>query len=101
MILITGASGFVGAHLTRQLSGSGAIVLALYYRHEPSGAMLAWPGVTWQQADLLDIFDAAAVMNGITEIYHCAAIVSFNPARKAEIIHANTEITCNVVNAAL
>jgi nucleoside-diphosphate-sugar epimerase len=63
--------------------------------------MRAWPGVVWSQADLLDIYAADEVMEGITEVYNCAAIVSFNPKRKAEILHNNTAITCNVVDAAL
>jgi nucleoside-diphosphate-sugar epimerase len=101
MILITGASGFVGAHLTRALSESGARVRALYYRNEPTQEMRSWPGVEWLQADLLDIYDVDVVMEGILEIYHCAAIVSFNPARKEEMIHTNTEITANIANAAI
>jgi dihydroflavonol-4-reductase len=63
--------------------------------------MLAWAGVTWKKADLLDIYDVEEVLSGVAEIYHCAAIVSFNPARKDEIIHVNTEITANLVNAAI
>lgn len=101
MILITGASGFVGAHLTRKLSEEGAQVRALYNRNAPNAAMQSWSGVEWLQADLLDVFTAAEVMEGVTEVYHCAAIVSFNPRRRAEMIHANTETTANVVNAAL
>ena len=101
MILVTGASGFVGGHITRRLSESGETVRALYHRREPDERLRAWRGVTWQQADLLDVYDAEAAMEGITEVYHCAAIVSFDPARRAEIIHTNIELACNVVNAAL
>ena len=76
MVLVTGASGFVGAHLTKGLSESGAIVRALYHRHPPTETMRGWPGVTWQEADLLDIYDVADAISGIIEVYHCAAIVS-------------------------
>ncbi len=101
MILVTGANGFLGSHLLRALSGSGRAVRALYHRREPSAEMRAWPGVSWEQADLLDIFRADEVMEGISEVYHCAAIVSFNPARRAEMIHANTTGTAHIVDAAL
>ncbi len=101
MILVTGASGFVGGHLTKALSESGSVVRALYHRHPPTQEMQSWPGVTWKQADLLDVYDAEEVLSGVYEIYHCAAIVSFNPARKDEVIHVNTEITSNLVNAAI
>jgi nucleoside-diphosphate-sugar epimerase len=101
MILVTGASGFVGAHLTKRLSEEGHQVRALYNRNAPNTAMQSWQGVEWLQADLLDVFTAEEVMEGITEIYHCAAIVSFNPRRRDEMIHANVETAANVVNAAL
>ena len=101
MILVTGASGFAGSHLTHALSASGAPVRALYHRRPPDDEMSSWPGVSWMQADLLDIFAVAEAMAGIDEVYHLAAIVSFNPARKFQMIHTNTETTANIVNAAL
>lgn len=101
MILVTGASGFVGAHLTKRLSEEGRQVRALYNRNAPNAAMQSWNGVEWCQADLLDVYTAEEVMDGISEVYHCAAIVSFNPRRRKEMIHANTETAANVVNAAL
>jgi len=41
------------------------------------------------------------VMQGVDEVYHCAAIVSYDPARKHELFTINVEGTINVVNAAL
>lgn len=101
MILVTGASGLVGAHLTKALSASGYAVRALYHLNKPTPEMMDWPGVSWQPADLLDIYDVKHSMEGVTELYHCAGIVSFDTSRRAEIVHANTEMTCNIVNAAL
>lgn len=101
MILVTGASGFVGQHLVRQLSAQGKTVRALYRNTPPDAALQSLPGISWQQADLLDIYEVAAVMNGISDLYHCAAIVSFDPARKEEMMHQNVECTTNLVNAAL
>ena len=101
MVLVTGASGFVGAHLTKALSDSGASVRALYFKQEPTPAMRAWPGLSWLEADLLDVSEVEALMKGVSEVYHCAAVVSFNPAQKAEIIHTNTEIAANIANAAV
>ncbi len=101
MFLVTGASGFVGAHITKRLSSQSRPVKALYYSNEPTPAMRSWPGVEWLHADLLDVYTASEVMQDITEIFHCAAIVSFNPKRRAEMLHTNTEVTSNVINAAL
>lgn len=101
MILITGANGFLGQHLLRAVAGKGVPVRALYNRREPDAALRNLPGVEWMQADLLDIYSAEAAMAGITHIYHCAAIVSFDAARRDELIRANSDSTCNLVNAAL
>jgi nucleoside-diphosphate-sugar epimerase len=40
-------------------------------------------------------------MQDIEQVYHSAAIVSFNPARRHELFKINVEGTANVVNAAL
>ena len=101
MILVTGASGFVGKHLVRALSARGADVRAVYHNSPPGAADVALPGVTWQKADLLDVYDVQECMEGIDEVYHCAAIVSFAPELHAAMLHFNPEATANLVNEAL
>jgi len=44
------------------------------------------------------LFDA---MRGMEQVYHVAALVSFNPYRKKELFKINVEGTANVVNAAI
>jgi len=46
-------------------------------------------------------FSLEDAMEGIEEVYHCAALVSFLPADKKKLVRINTEGTSNVVNAAL
>lgn len=58
-------------------------------------------GVTWVQCDLLDVFDVEEVMIGVTDVYHCAAMVSFHPSYREQMMHFNIEGTANVVNEAL
>jgi dihydroflavonol-4-reductase len=101
MILVTGGSGFLGRHLVRHLSAKGLQVRALYNSHPPKEALTSLPGVKWVRCDLLDIFEVEEVMDGVNEIYHCAAIVSFDPARRSEMLHFNPESTANIVNQAL
>ncbi|MEO6831482.1 MAG: NAD-dependent epimerase/dehydratase family protein, partial [Chitinophagaceae bacterium] len=101
MILVTGASGFVGGHFLKKLAATGASIRALYHNHLPDATMLIWPNVQWQKADLLDVFDVEEVMRNIKQVYHCAAIVSFDPTDKQRMVHTNTEICANLVNAAL
>jgi len=99
--LVTGASGFVGTHLVRFLSQKGHTVRALYNSRPPAADMQSLPGVTWQQCDLLDVFAVDEVMQGVGDVYHCAAIVSFKPGDKERLLHFNVESTANVANAAL
>ena len=101
MILVTGASGFVGRHLVQHLSAQGNKVRALYNKHAPAEYLKNLPGVHWMQCDLLDVYAVEAALQDITMIYHCAAIVSFDPALREEMLHFNVESTANIVNQAL
>ena len=101
MILVTGASGFLGKHLVQLLAAQGKPVRALYHSHQPSAQQLALSNVTWQKADLLDVFDVEEVMKGVTHVYHCAAVVSFQPSEHARMLHFNPESTANIVNQAI
>lgn len=100
-VLVTGASGFVGQHLVRRLSAAGRTVRALYHRHAPSAELLALPDVTWMPCDLLDVYQVEEVLSGIKQVYHCAAVVSFQKEDKQRMLHFNVESTVHIVNEAL
>ena len=57
--------------------------------------------IEWVDGDLHDYFGMEKLLAGITEIYHCAAIVSFDPKERKKMIANNVEGTSNLVNAAL
>ena len=98
MILVTGASGLVGSHLITKLLQDGKQVRALYRNnHLP----IISQNIDWFKADILDVIDLDEAMQGITQVYHCAAIVSFNPNEKDLLHKTNVEGTANVVNACL
>ncbi|MBW0177056.1 NAD-dependent epimerase/dehydratase family protein [Sediminibacterium sp.] len=99
MILVTGATGLVGTHLLRRLVQSGQKVRATYRSSIPSSDISNQ--VEWVRADILDILSIEEAMQQIQEVYHCAAVVSFNPDQKKQLQHVNVEGTANVVNAAL
>lgn len=101
MILVTGASGFVGQHLVQYLSAQGKPVRALYNSHPPKDELLLLPNISWMQCDLLDVYAVEAAMEGIEDIYHCAAVVSFAPGDKQRMLHFNVEATANIVNEAI
>ena len=99
MIFVTGASGLVGSHLIQSLIEKGMPVRALYRQTIPTfkGA----EKVSWIKGDILDIAILEEAMQGISQVYHCAAIVSCSPKQAATMLHANVEGTANVVNACL
>ncbi len=101
MVLVTGASGFLGQHLVRYLSAQGKAVRALYFNHPPKESLINLSGVDWRPCNLLDVFDIEECILGITQIYHCAAIVNFAPEKRTEMLHFNVESTINIINAAL
>lgn len=98
-ILVTGGTGLAGSHIIKQLIKEGKKVKALYRSEIP--ADLATEKVTWVKGDILDVIGLDEVMEGVEQVYHCAAIVSFNPKRKHNLFKTNIEGTANVVNAAL
>lgn len=88
----------MGRHLVRQLAAQGVPVRALYNSRQPIANI---PGVEWQRHDLLDVYAVEDALQGVTDVYHCAAMVSFLPADKERMLHFNVESTANLVNEAL
>ena len=99
MILVTGATGLVGSHLLKQLVANGKKVRALYRSSVP--VIVETEGVEWVRGDILDVISLEEAMVGVKQVYHCAAMVSFNPKKKAILHQTNVEGTANVVNACL
>lgn len=99
MILVTGATGLVGSHLISALLAKGLPVKALYRTDIPSISDSS--KIQWIKADILDIVALEEAMEGVTQVYHCAAIVSFSAKNKKALHHTNIEGTANIVNACL
>src|SRR3984885_14015332 len=97
-ILITGAAGLVGSELVKQLLEIGYEVTALY---NSTPLTLTHPRLTAAQCDILDTGTLEELMPDVTHVYHCAAIVSFEPKDKYRLLKLNVEGTANVVNACL
>jgi nucleoside-diphosphate-sugar epimerase len=113
MIFVTGGTGLVGAHLLHELTLTGKKVKALkretsnlqqvlktfsYYSETPKEL---FNRIEWVNGDILDYFGLEKILADVTEIYHCAAIVSFDPKERKRMITNNVEGTANLVNAAL
>jgi nucleoside-diphosphate-sugar epimerase len=98
-ILVTGASGLVGKALIGRLLASGNRVVATVHRNPLQE--LSHPLLEKKQCDLLDVIELASAMYGIEKLYHCAAVVSYNPAHRKQMYALNVEGTAHVVNTAL
>jgi len=98
MILVTGASGLVGSHLVQELVKQDKKVRAIYRNDIPSDMP---DGIDWIKADILDPLSLEDAMQDVEQVYHCAAMVSFNPTKKEILYKTNVEGTANIVNACL
>ena len=98
-ILVTGASGFVGAVLCRELVASGHAVRAAVRRTGPPG--VATPES--QQVPIPDIaaeFDRRALLDGVDAVVHLAAIAHRSVGSDAELRRVNVDGTVRLAEAA-
>jgi len=100
MILVTGASGFVGSAVVRHLLQAGHQVRVLV---RPTSAPINFAGlpVETMQGDLRDPGSLARAMAGIQFVFHVAADYRLWARNPQDIVRTNVEGTRNVMNAAL
>ncbi|WP_281227028.1 NAD-dependent epimerase/dehydratase family protein [Flavobacterium aquiphilum] len=111
MVLVTGGTGLVGAHLLIHLLEKGEKVRAIYrnsdniqktknlfslYKKEA-----LFDSVQWIQGDILEIPALENTFEEIDEVYHCAAMISFDPKEEETVRKTNIEGTANIVNFCL
>ena len=104
-VLITGATGFVGAYLTRLLVKKGYTNVVCMKRTTSPMDLVAEVAnrVTWVEGDVRDVPFLEDILRGyqIKQIFHCAAVVSFDARDREEMYDINATGTANIVNAAL
>ena len=102
MVFVTGGTGLLGGYLLRELVQKGEKVKALYRQHYPFLLnQQEINSIEWVKGDILDTFLLHQICSEAEEVYHCAGMVSFNPARKYEMLNINVTGTANVVNACI
>lgn len=103
MILVTGATGFLGSEVAKQLVAAGHRICCTMRSTSKVPALLAplHDHIEWAQADLLDIFSLENALEGVTKVYNCAAWVSLRQADKEPMIYTNVTGTANLVNVCL
>ena len=110
MVLVTGGTGLIGSHLLFKLTQKGLSVRATYrkesnrervkdifaYYSEDSTAL--FNGIQWVEADLNDVPKLSLAFQDITHVYHCAALISFDPSDYKLLRKTNIRGTANIVN---
>jgi nucleoside-diphosphate-sugar epimerase len=113
MDLVTGGTGIVGVHVIDALLAQGRSVRALLRKgsdativrrilrfYHPDGGE-RFGRIQWVEGDLFDLDVLRGAMQGVEHVYHCAALVSFDPRDLRPLMEVNVRGTANVVDAAL
>src|SRR3954454_5735240 len=98
--LVTGATGFVGLHLAKELVRRGD-ELRLLVREGSNTTPLE--GIEWERA-LGDVTDRDAVrkaMSGVERVFHVAGTTSMRTRARDRVFQVNVEGTRNVMEEAL
>lgn len=113
MILVTGGTGLIGAHLLFKLVEKGETVRATY-RNEKSFSKVSEvfayytnnpesyiKKIDWVKADITDLGLLDVQFKGVDFVYHSAALISFDPRDFNALLKTNVEGTANIVNLSL
>ena len=114
MILVTGGTGQIGSRLLLNLTKNKAYKVRAIYRntqslekirqlfvkHSDSGAA-QFDTIEWIQADLSNIPALEKAFEGVTFVFHCAGLISFQPQDFDKLIEVNVQGTANIVNLSI
>ena len=111
MVLVTGATGLVGAHLVLHLLENQQQVRAIF-RSEKSIEKtrklfhlyhkdFLFDKIEWVPADITDVPSLTPAFQAIDYVYHCAAFISFDSNDEKLVRKTNIEGTANIVNLSL
>tara|TARA_R110000850_G_scaffold201744_1_gene327714 strand:- start:166619 stop:167779 length:1161 start_codon:yes stop_codon:yes gene_type:complete len=111
MILVTGATGLVGSHLLISLLEENNSVKALYRNSKHiekvknvfayKKQLTLFDKINWIEADITDIPSLNIAFENVTTVYHCAALISFDPKDEEKLRKVNIEGTANIVNCCI
>lgn len=113
MILVTGGTGLVGSHLLYFLLKENRPVRAIHRKNSNTEAVkkvfalytseadALYKKIEWVEAKITDIPALTAAFENVTQVYHCAAFISFDPGKFKILKKINIEGTANIVNLSL
>lgn len=105
-VLVTGGTGFVGAHTVRALVDEGHDVRLVVRRPEQVPVSLALVGVDADAVDvrtspITDRAEMARAASGCQAVVHAAAVYSWDPRKAQEMARTNAAATTAVLTGAL
>ena len=102
MILVTGATGFLGSYLAKDLVRKGEKVRAIKRENSRFDLLGDYASeIEWVEADLLDVTALETALDGVEKIYHCAGVFSPTHSQRENAMLTNAEGTANLFNIAL
>ena len=113
MILVTGATGFIGSHMMCHLAEKDIFPVAMY-RHESNknrvwklfqfkftDANERYDKITWRKGDFRDFPSLDAVFEGISHVYHCAGYISLAQRDVKKLLEINEKGSAYLVDLCL
>ncbi len=98
--LVTGGTGFIGAHLVQVLLEQGAEVRVLQRATSDTSALSAL-SVEWVHGDLADPSSLRQAVNGMDVVFHLAADYRMAVPRPRRMHQTNVDGTVQLLRAAL
>jgi len=99
MILVTGGTGAMGSVLVRELAKRNQRVRAVCLPHDPCVSRIKDCAADLRYADVSDAKDCAGICDGVTAVYHLAAIIISRD--ESAFARINVEGTRNVLEQAV
>lgn len=114
MNLITGGTGIVGSRLAFDLVKKGgsvrctkrngsdkSFIREIFRFYDLEKGEDLFQKIEWIDADLLDIYQLEKALDGIANVYHTAALVSYHKKDRKNLLETNVQGTANLVNVCI